>query len=258
MLRYDLLSKSFQAAENASPHSRSKSYCTINTDDTEKIAADDTDESDTNTNLDELKWFQHRWLDKHGKSSDLKEYREKMVLLRRWFESLDTDGSGEVGLDELEDPLVSVGLARSRDDVRKLIEEVDSSGSGEVNFHEFLHMMSPKTAKRPRTRAQLHTPKRWVLSDAKADGVRSSTAPAGVTKGSSSAESAHPANPVVKLFAGSVPSLWYTRKRDKECVYMCRFTVREAWGLDHPVPSLDHSVSTTYAIECAYGGRSKC
>jgi hypothetical protein len=106
-------------------------------------------------NVDEIKWFQHRWLGNHGKNSGLKEHREKMVLLRRWFDSLDTDGSGEIGLDELEDPLVSVGLARDREDVRKLIQHVAKSCSGEVNFQDFLNLMNPKKSTRPRVRHSL-------------------------------------------------------------------------------------------------------
>ncbi|GLD92887.1 hypothetical protein PINS_up001466 [Pythium insidiosum] len=122
------------------------------------------------TNLEELKWFQHRWLDKHGKNSHLKELREKMALLRRWFESLDTDGSGAVGVNELEDPLVSVGLARTRDEVQHLIDEVDKDGSGEVTFDEFLTLMSPtkpksRRAAAARRRAPLHHAKARVLAD---------------------------------------------------------------------------------------------
>lgn len=82
-----------------------------------------------------------------------------MTLMRRWFEYLDADGSGEVGLNELEDPLVSVGLARSRDDVQKLIDQVDKEGKGEVTFDEFLNLMYPKKVKRSRQRAPLHQPK---------------------------------------------------------------------------------------------------
>ncbi|DAZ97836.1 TPA: hypothetical protein N0F65_002506 [Lagenidium giganteum] len=170
-------------------------------DDSAVSDAIDEDALKHHTNLDELKWFQHRWLDKHGKSSHLKEYREKMVLLRRWFESLDTDGSGEVGLDELEDPLVSVGLARSRDDVRKLIEDVDKSGSGEVTFSEFLHMMSPKKSKRPRRRTPLHKPKVPASTVDPKD-----THPTGVApsprqqRTAGGAEQQQVTNPVVKLF----------------------------------------------------------
>ncbi|TYZ62509.1 hypothetical protein PybrP1_008719 [[Pythium] brassicae (nom. inval.)] len=143
------------------------------------------------TNIDELKWFEHRWLSKHGRKSQLKEFRAKTVLMRRWFESLDADGSGEVGLNELEDPLVSVGLARSRDDVQKLIDEVDEDGTGEVTFNEFLHLMYPKKVKRPRQRAPLHQPKaRAAVDDKVLDSRGSAAESASVPK----------VNPVVKLF----------------------------------------------------------
>ncbi|KAF4037122.1 EF-hand domain pair [Phytophthora infestans] len=114
------------------------------------------------TNLEELRWFQHRWLDKHGRNSNLKTTREQLALMRRWFDSLDADGSGEVGLDELEDPLVSVGLAASRDDVQRLIEEVDVNGTGSVTFDAFLNLFYPERVKRERTRRfppPLHAPK---------------------------------------------------------------------------------------------------
>ncbi|KAG4041760.1 hypothetical protein PC123_g22736 [Phytophthora cactorum] len=114
------------------------------------------------TNIEELRWFQHRWLDKHGRNSNLKTTREQLALMRRWFDSLDADGSGEVGLDELEDPLVSVGLAGSRDDVQRLIEEVDINGTGSVTFDAFLNLFYPERVKRERSRRfppPLHTPK---------------------------------------------------------------------------------------------------
>ena len=37
--------------------------------------------------------------------------RHKMEVMKRWFHTLDADGSGNIGPEELEDPLVSVGLA---------------------------------------------------------------------------------------------------------------------------------------------------
>ncbi|KAG6961626.1 hypothetical protein JG688_00008985, partial [Phytophthora aleatoria] len=103
------------------------------------------------TNIEELRWFQHRWLDKHGRNSNLKTTREQLALMRRWFDSLDADGSGEVGLDELEDPLVSVGLAGSQDDVQRLIEEVDVNGTGSITFDAFLNLFYPERVKRERT-----------------------------------------------------------------------------------------------------------
>jgi Ca2+-binding EF-hand superfamily protein len=43
---------------------------------------------------------------------------------------LDEDGSGSIGLDELEDPLISLGIAESRDEVNKIVLSVDDDGSG--------------------------------------------------------------------------------------------------------------------------------
>jgi hypothetical protein len=114
------------------------------------------------TNLEELRWFQHRWLDKHGRNSSFKATREQLALIRRWFDSLDADGSGEVGLDELEDPLVSVGLARSRAEVQHLIQEVDVDGTGSVTFDAFLDLLYPERVRRERSRRfppPLHSPK---------------------------------------------------------------------------------------------------
>lgn len=44
---------------------------------------------------------------------------------------------------ELEDPLLSTGLARNRDDLRRLIRLVDTDGSGEIGFDEFLAVLRP-------------------------------------------------------------------------------------------------------------------
>ncbi len=43
---------------------------------------------------------------------------------------MDEDGSGSIGLDELEDPLISLGIAESRDEVNKIVLSVDDDGSG--------------------------------------------------------------------------------------------------------------------------------
>ncbi|KAL4177372.1 hypothetical protein KRP22_002305 [Phytophthora ramorum] len=154
------------------------------------------------TNLEELRWFQHRWLDKHGRNSNLKSAREQLALMRRWFDSLDTDGSGEVGLDELEDPLVSVGLAENRDDVQHLIEEVDLNGTGSVTFDAFLNMLYPERVKRERMRRSplpLHTPKhRPPERPAVSPGRRGVNPKA---KRSSQAHGNTSVNPVARLFA---------------------------------------------------------
>ncbi|RLN71860.1 hypothetical protein BBJ28_00006718 [Nothophytophthora sp. Chile5] len=166
--------------------------------------------NDVATNLDELRWLEHRWLDRHGKNSRLKERREQLVLMRRWFDSLDTDGSGEVGLAELEDPLVSVGLAHSREDVQQLIDDVGGVDSGGVSFDTFLSLLHPDRVKRgrvPRLTLALHQPKHQPPARPE---TSPKTSEAGVLASPLAAEPRRPhqsinikkpdANPVVQLF----------------------------------------------------------
>ena len=61
--------------------------------------------------------------------------------LKQWFDYLDADGSGEISVDELEDPLVSMGLCHSREEVQKLVAAVDWDGSGMVGFEEFVDIV---------------------------------------------------------------------------------------------------------------------
>jgi len=50
-------------------------------------------------------------LKKHGKEDRINFKDDEIGKLRKYFTSLDGDGSGPIGLDELEDPLIALGLA---------------------------------------------------------------------------------------------------------------------------------------------------
>lgn len=50
---------------------------------------------------------------------------------------MDADGGGTIGLEELENPLIGLGFADTRDDVQKLISAVDVDGNGDIDFNEF-------------------------------------------------------------------------------------------------------------------------
>lgn len=47
-----------------------------------------------------------------------------------------------IGIDELEEPLISLGIAESREDVKKLIYTVDDDGF--IEFKEFLEIIKNK------------------------------------------------------------------------------------------------------------------
>lgn len=68
-------------------------------------------------------------------------YMQKLQL-KTWFDFIDADGSGEIDVDELEDPLTSLGLATTRDEVQRLVEVVDADNSGEIGFEEFVAVIT--------------------------------------------------------------------------------------------------------------------
>lgn len=57
------------------------------------------------------------------------------------FNTLDEDGGGSIGVEELEVPLISTGLVPSRNDVRGLIDKVDVDNTGGIEFPEFLSII---------------------------------------------------------------------------------------------------------------------
>ena len=61
--------------------------------------------------------------------------------MRNYFQELDTDKSGMIGAEEIEETLISLGLAKSRADVTATVKELDVDGNGELDFDEFLQML---------------------------------------------------------------------------------------------------------------------
>ena len=61
--------------------------------------------------------------------------------MRHYFAELDTDKSGMIGAEEIEETLISLGLAKSRADVTATVNELDVDGNGELDFEEFLQML---------------------------------------------------------------------------------------------------------------------
>ena len=54
---------------------------------------------------------------------------------------MDYDGSGEVSVEELEGPLLSTGIAKTLDDVKRIVDAADSDRSGAIGFPEFLEVL---------------------------------------------------------------------------------------------------------------------
>lgn len=87
------------------------------------------------------------WMEKRGKK-ELKYYsNDQIELLRKYFNQLDLDGSGTISPSEIEEMLISLGLARTREEVEEMICELDVNGNGELEFDEFLTMLKDMSMK---------------------------------------------------------------------------------------------------------------
>jgi len=76
------------------------------------------------------------WLKNRGKDKYINFQDDELDQLRTYFNSLDSDGGGSIGIDELEDPLIALGLVDNRAQVSKIMTSVDDDG--EIEFPEFL------------------------------------------------------------------------------------------------------------------------
>ena len=75
---------------------------------------------------------------KHGKANLLQFSDEEINKLRQTFNQLDEDGGGSIGIDELEEPLIGLGLADTKEEIDEMILAVDDDASGQIEFEEFL------------------------------------------------------------------------------------------------------------------------
>ncbi|CDW82832.1 ef hand family protein [Stylonychia lemnae] len=82
-----------------------------------------------------------QWLKKRGKNEFIDFDDEELRQLRDYFNSLDDDGSGSIGVDELEGPLIALGLVENRQQVQDIVDLVDEDGSSMIEFGEFLSII---------------------------------------------------------------------------------------------------------------------
>jgi len=87
------------------------------------------------------------WLKKRGKQHCIDFDDEELRQLRTYFNSLDDDGSGAIGVDELEDPLIALGLVENRQQVASIVAMVDEDGSQQIEFDEFLSIIKGGNSK---------------------------------------------------------------------------------------------------------------
>eukprot|EP00979_Chaetoceros_neogracilis_P001456 scaffold249_cov262-Chaetoceros_neogracile.AAC.23 len=82
-----------------------------------------------------------KWLESTGRFPQNRWKVEQKRTMKVWFERIDKDGSGEIDVDELADPLLSTGLAKTMTQVSNLVKEIDGDESSGIDFQEFLVVM---------------------------------------------------------------------------------------------------------------------
>jgi hypothetical protein len=91
-----------------------------------------------------MKSQERQWMTSRG-SKDFIDFNDKArAKLKSYFRSLDTDGSQSIGVDELQNPLISLGIAQTVTEVQRIVDSVDEDGSGQIEFDEFLSIIKSK------------------------------------------------------------------------------------------------------------------
>ena len=66
---------------------------------------------------------------------------ESYGKLKEFFNQLDSSGDGMLGAAEIEELLVSFGLATDRADVERIVCDLHDDGSGRLDFQEFVKLL---------------------------------------------------------------------------------------------------------------------
>ncbi|CAG9328545.1 unnamed protein product [Blepharisma stoltei] len=88
------------------------------------------------------KYETHHWLKLHGRGMFIDFDSYQRSKLKGIFNDLDDDGSGSLGIDELYEPLLALGLVESKEDVQYLVNMVDIDKSGLIEFEEFIKILT--------------------------------------------------------------------------------------------------------------------
>lgn len=99
-----------------------------------------------------------RWLEQKGKfvEFDLKTMNKYKIYYDDMCQ-INPDGNEGMGVDQLQEPFISLGLARSKEDVNELINSVDDDGSGRIEFNEFLRIIHNKSKKKDKGNEKITT-----------------------------------------------------------------------------------------------------
>ncbi|RLN73708.1 hypothetical protein BBJ28_00011035 [Nothophytophthora sp. Chile5] len=90
-----------------------------------------------------LRFDQNAWLAKRAKQRRFQFSGDQKRMLRQWFDALDSDGSGKISVEELEDPMLSIGIVNDTREIREIVSTLDKDANGQIDFQEFVEFLTP-------------------------------------------------------------------------------------------------------------------
>ena len=96
-----------------------------------------------------MKYEMKRWQASRGKNIDFSiQTTNQYQVYYDDILKINADGQDGMGVEQLKEPFISLGLASSKDDVDLLIKSVDADGSGRIEFDEFLDIIKNQSKKK--------------------------------------------------------------------------------------------------------------
>lgn len=105
----------------------------------------------------ELKKYEtQRWKENRGSKIEFNlKTKNKYKKFYNEIAIMFPDGKDGIGIEQLEEPFISLGLAHSRDEVMELISSVDDDNSKRIEFEEFLRIIHNKSRKKGKDNANI-------------------------------------------------------------------------------------------------------
>lgn len=105
-----------------------------------------------------MKYDMKRWQENRGKfvEFDIKTWNKYRIYFDEMCQ-INPDGKEGMGVEQLKEPFISLGLAYSKNDVNSLIMSVDDDGSGRIEFEEFLRIIHNKSKKKDKGNEKITT-----------------------------------------------------------------------------------------------------
>jgi hypothetical protein len=86
---------------------------------------------------------QELWLNKRHLGNGTILATEKHMF-HQWFNSIDADGNGFISAEEIADPLISTGVAKTAKQVQDFVKSIDINGDGRIEREELLRIYASK------------------------------------------------------------------------------------------------------------------